>query len=165
METRANINSEWMYFLGNSTGAANAACRTIESRKNAVPSCLDLMAAKAGEIASDRGVMFVEEIVPPAVAKRGGLLCRANDVSKENRGEHPVDRDRRPRTGQKLLDGIGDLHSIVADERYVVFSRKLDIARAGNVLGEITSTLHVDGHVFGSMDDERRHPDRRHDIG
>ena len=90
METRASINSEWMYFLGNSTGAANAACRTIESRENAVPSCLDLMAAKAGEVASDRGVMFIEEIVPPAVAKRGGLLCRADDVSKENRGEHPV---------------------------------------------------------------------------
>ena len=62
VETRANINSEWVYFLGNSAGAANAACRTVESRKNAVARCLDLMAAKAREIASDRGVMIVEEI-------------------------------------------------------------------------------------------------------
>ena len=50
-------------------------------------------------------------------------------------------------------------------KRYVVFSRKLDIARAGNVLGQITSTLDVDGHVFGSMDDKRRHPDRWQDTG
>ena len=88
-----------------------------------------------------------------AIAKRGSFLGRANDVSKQNGGENPVHRDWRLRTGQKLLDGISDLHGVVADEWYVVFSRKLDIARAGNVLGQITSTLHVDGHVFGSMDD------------
>ena len=148
-----NVDPEWTYFLRNRTGATNTARWAIESRKNAVPCCLDLMAAKASEIATDRGVMFVEEIMPAAIAKRGSFLGRANDVSKQNGGENPVHRDWRPRTGQKLLDGISDLHGIVADEWYVIFSRKFDIARAGNVLGQITSTLHVDGHVFGSMDD------------
>ena len=86
-------------FLRNRAGATNTARRAIESRKNAVPRCLDLMAAKASEIATDRGVMFVEEIMPAAIAKRGSFLGRANDVSKQNGGENPVHRDWRPRTG------------------------------------------------------------------
>ena len=135
MQPCTNVDPEWAYFLRNRAGATNTARRAIESRKNAVPRCLDLMAAKASEIATDRGVMFVEEIMPAAIAKRGSFLGRANDVSKQNGGENPVHRDWRPRTGQKLLDGISDLHGVVADEWYVVFSRKLDIARAGNVLG------------------------------
>ena len=149
MQPCTNVDPEWAYFLRNRAGATNTACRAIESRKNAVPRCLDLMAAKASEIATDRGVMFVEEIMLAAVAKRGSFLGRANDVSKQNGGENSVHRDWRPRTGQKLLDGISDLHGVVADEWYVVFSRKLDIARAGNVLGQITSpsTLMVTSSV------------------
>ena len=70
MQPCANIDPEWAYFLRNGASAADAACRTIESRKNAIPRRLDLMAAKASEIASDHGVMFVEEIMPAAIAKR-----------------------------------------------------------------------------------------------
>jgi hypothetical protein len=50
------------------------------------------MAAKAHEVAPDRGVMIVEKIAPTAVAERGSLLGRADDIGKEHRGEHPVDR-------------------------------------------------------------------------
>jgi hypothetical protein len=46
----------------------------------------------------------------------------------------------------------------------VILARKFDIARAGNVLGKIASTIDVDGHVFGAMDDESGHPYRRNDI-
>src|ERR1700738_2540707 len=45
----------------------------------------------------------------------------------------------------------------------MVLSWKLDIARTGNVLGEIASTLHVDSHIFQAVNDEGRHPDRRND--
>ena len=164
MKPGTNFDAKRFDFFGNSASATNAARRTVEGSENAIAGCLDLMAAETSEIASDRGVMTIEQVMPTAIAERGGFLGRADDVGKENGSEHPVDLDWRPRTGQKLLDGIGDLHGIVADEWYVIFSRKLDIARAGNVLGEITSTLDVDGHVFGSMDDKRRHPDRREDI-
>jgi hypothetical protein len=135
MQPCANVDPEWAYFLRNRASAADTARRAIESRKNAIPSGLDLSAAKASEIASDRGVMFVEEIAPAAIAKRGSFLSRANDVSKENSGENPVHRDWRTRAGQKLLDRIGNLSSVVANERYVIFSWKLDIACARNVLG------------------------------
>src|SRR5580692_11231637 len=118
------------------------------------------MTAKAREIAPNCGVMIVEQVAPAAVAERGGLLGRADDVGEEYRGEHPVDRHRRPRAGQKLFDRIGDLGGVLADERYVVFSRKFNIACARNVLGKITSTLYVNSHVFGSVDDEGGYPDR-----
>jgi hypothetical protein len=137
--------------------------RAVEGGKNAVASCFDLMAAKAHEVAPDRGVMIVEEIAPAAVAEHGGFFGRADDVCKEYRGEHPVDRDRRPCPGQKLLDRIGDLVGVVADEGNVVGSWKFEIACSGNVLGEITSTLHVDSHVLGPVDDEGGHADSRED--
>src|ERR1700692_2998813 len=52
------------------------------------------------------------------IAKLSGLLCRTDDVSKEHRGKHAVDRDRRPRARQELLDRIADLGSVIADEGY-----------------------------------------------
>jgi hypothetical protein len=128
--------------------------------KKAVAGRFDLMAAKVCEIAPDRGVMIVEEITPATVAERGSFFSRADYVCKEYRGEHPIDPDSRSRAGQKLLDCIGNLFDVVADPGWMVSSWKLDIARAWNVLGEITSTLHVDGHVFGPVDDKGGHPDR-----
>ena len=50
------------------------------------------------------------------VAERGGFLGRADDVGEEHGGKHAVDRDGRTRAGQKLLDRIGDIVGIVADE-------------------------------------------------
>ena len=115
MEPSTDFDPKRPDLLGNGAGAADAARRSVEGGKNAVAGRLDLMAAKACEIAPDRGVMTVEEITPAAVAERGGLLGRADDVGKENRGEYPVDSDRRPRAGQKLFNRIGDLIGIVAD--------------------------------------------------
>ena len=55
------------------------------------------------------------------IAECSSLLGRADDIGKENRGKHPVDRRRRPRASQKLLDRIDDLQGVVADEGYVRF--------------------------------------------
>ena len=95
METRANINSEWTYFLGNSAGAANTACRTIECSEYSVAGRFDFSAPKPSKIAPDRSVMIVKQITPAAVAERDGLFSRANDVGKENGSKHPVDFYRR----------------------------------------------------------------------
>ena len=105
--------------------------------------------------------MIVEEVVPAMITQPGGFLGRADDVRKEHRGKHAIYHDWRPRTGQKLLDRIGDVAGIVADKGKVVYSRKLDIAGVGNTLGEKSSALHVNGLVVGSVDDERGHPNRR----
>jgi hypothetical protein len=41
----------------------------------------------------------------------------------------------------------------------MVFSWKLDIAGARNMLGQISPTLNVDGYVFGAVNDQRGYLD------
>jgi hypothetical protein len=93
--------------------------------------------------------MFVEQVAPTAITENGRFLGRADNVSEENGGKHPVSSDRRFRAGQKLLDCIGDLCRVLADEGDMVGSREFDIVRSGNVLGQITppSTLIVTSSV------------------
>jgi hypothetical protein len=46
----------------------------------------------------------------------------------------------------------------------MILTWKLNITGVWNFLGEISSPLHVDGYVFGTMNDEGGHPDRRDDV-
>ena len=87
------------------------------------------------------------------VADRGGFLGRADDVGEEHRGKHAVDRDGRTRAGQKLLDRIGDVAGIVADEGEMVDPRELEIARAWNMRGEKATALDADVPVVRPVDD------------
>jgi len=96
MESRADFDAEGPDFIDDSTGTTNTAGWSIERGKNAIASRFDLMTAKACEITPGRGVMIVEQIVPAAVSRRGGLLGRADDVSEEHGREYPVNLDRRP---------------------------------------------------------------------
>jgi hypothetical protein len=104
------------HLLRDSTGAAYAACRTVEGGKNTVASCFHLAAAKACEVILNGGVMIVEEIAPTVVAERGGFFGRADDVGKQHCSEHAINGDRRPRARQEFLNRIGNLVSIVSDE-------------------------------------------------
>ena len=89
--------------------------------------------------------MILQEIAPAPVAKRGSFLRRADNIGKENGGEHPINWNGSARTGQELLNGIGDLAGAFADKRNMIGPRKLDVAGAGNVPGKIgpPSTLIV----------------------
>src|SRR5262249_8157677 len=136
---------------------------TVEGSENAIASRLDLMAMKPREVAAYRGVMLVEKVVPAMIAQRRSLLRRADYVGKEHRRQHPVGFGSGPRTGQEFLDRIGDLRGVFADEGYVVGPWQFEIAGARNVLCEIAPTLHVDGHIFSSVDDQGRHSDRGYD--
>jgi hypothetical protein len=69
MEPSTNLYAERPYFVGNGTGAANAACWTVKGGEKAVSSCFYFMAAKAPEIAPDRGVMIVKKIAPALIAE------------------------------------------------------------------------------------------------
>ena len=129
MQPCANIDPEWAYFLRNRTSAADTARRAIERSEYSIAGRLDLSASKSTEITPDGDVMIIKQFTPAVITERSSLLSRRDNVGKENGSEGAVDFDRCSRTGQKLLDGISDLHGIVADERYVVFCRKLDIAR------------------------------------
>ena len=96
MEPSTDLYAERPDFLGNGTGAANAARWTVKGGEKTVARCFHFMASKSREIAPDRGVMIVEQIAPALVAECGGFLGRADDVGEENRGEDAVDWDRGP---------------------------------------------------------------------
>ena len=96
MEPGTDFNAEGPNFLGNGIGAANTARWTVKSGEKSVAGRFDLTAAKACEIAPDRGVMIVKEIAPALVAECGSFLGGSDDVSEENRGEDTIDRDRSP---------------------------------------------------------------------
>jgi hypothetical protein len=130
MEPGANIDAEWPDLLGNAAGAADASGRAVEGGKNAVACAFNLIAAEALEIAPDSSVMTVKQVTPAVVADRNSFLSRADDVCKQYRGEHPINRDRRPRTCQEFLDRVSDLRRVLTDERNVVYSWKLMVARA-----------------------------------
>src|SRR4029077_12496454 len=81
MQPRANVDSERFNLLSNRTSAANPTGWTVKGGKKAVAGRLDLMAAKASKIASDCGMMLVEEIAPSAVAVAlHGLISRCVDT-------------------------------------------------------------------------------------
>src|ERR1700731_1544418 len=71
--------------------AVNGTCRAIERCKKAVPKRFHFTPTKAGQVSSYSLVVLVQQVAPTAVAERGSLLGRTDDVGKENRGEHPVD--------------------------------------------------------------------------
>lgn len=86
MEPGTYFDPERPDLFGNSEHAAHAASQIIEGGKNTVACRLDLMATKASEIASDRRVMFVEEIAPAGADRLDGAGARAQLRSAHHEG-------------------------------------------------------------------------------
>ena len=59
MEPGADFDAKLPDLAGNGAGTTDAARRTVEGGENAVAGGLDFMAAKACEVAPDRGVVIV----------------------------------------------------------------------------------------------------------
>ena len=57
--------------------------------------------------------------------------------------------------GQELLD-LAEQRGAVADARQVVDALELDVARAGDALGQVARVAHVDEAVVGAVQDQRR---------
>jgi hypothetical protein len=98
--------------------------------------------------------------VPAPVAEGDGALGGADDVSEEHRRERPVGLAARSVPGEELLNLVDDAVD-VAHKRIMLVARKLDEARAGNVLGEVAATVDRRGHVAAAVQDECRRGDRR----
>src|SRR4029077_5311600 len=152
----ANRYSERAQRRDNGLCALNGARGSVERCKKAVPQRLDLPPTKAGQLSSYDLVVLVQQVAPTAVAQCRGLLGRADDIGKENRGQHPIDHDWRSRAGQKLVYRIGDLAGAISNKRYVVASRKLEVARIGDERCEFSPPFDIDGHVILAVDDKRR---------
>jgi hypothetical protein len=110
----SNIDPERTNFFDDCAGAADCAPRPVEGDEEAVTGRVGLASAKAHNVSSNRGIMFVEQVAPAAITESGRFLGRADNVSEKNGGKHPVGSDRRFRAGQKLLNCIGNLCRVLA---------------------------------------------------
>ena len=115
-------------------GAADAARRAIEGRKEAVSHGFDLVPAKALETLPDDLVVSLEHVAPTAVAEVRGPPGGIDDVREEHRRQHPIGLAHGPSSGHEFLDLVDD-GVTVAHPWPVVAAGQLDVLGARDVLG------------------------------
>ena len=82
--------------------------------------------------------------------------------TNENRGEHAIPvTGSAGRPGDELLDRADEIR---VRHRPVVRAVTLDVARPGDVLGQVAPVTDADEHVVAAVDDERRNLDEREDV-
>ena len=89
-------------------GAADRPRRPVEGGEEAVAHRLHLVAAVAGKLAADGGVVAFEQRPPAAIPQLRRLLGRADDVGEEDRRQRPFGLGRAAAADQELLDLVED---------------------------------------------------------
>src|SRR5205085_5918149 len=101
----ADADAEIVHRVADRHRALDRARRTVDRRQQAVAGVLDDSTAEARDLVAGEPVVAVEEAPPLAVADRGGLLGRPDDVGEEHGPEEALARRRcRSLTGEKRLD-------------------------------------------------------------
>src|ERR1700722_8202586 len=75
-----NIKPDRAHFIDDCARASDRAGRAVERNEKAVARRICLTAAKPAYVASDHGVMLVEQVTPALVAYGHGLFCRLDDI-------------------------------------------------------------------------------------
>jgi hypothetical protein len=101
----------------------------IEACEEAIAGCVEFSSGKASQLPSHGGAMRGENFAPSAIAERGRPFGRADDVRKENRGQHTLRHRLGQRSAQEALYLVGN---VVADEGSVVTAPDTDCIRIGN---------------------------------
>ena len=83
VQPRSHFESDLVELVTDGAGAVDRACGAVEGGEEAVAGRVDLMASEAAELASDRVVVALEQFALGAVAERGCLFARADDVGEE----------------------------------------------------------------------------------
>src|SRR4029078_1843624 len=86
--------------------AAHRAPRRIERGEEAITGGVDLDAAVAVQLAPHRGVVLLDELAPPSVAKLGGARGAVDDIGEQNGREESVGLRPRSDSREKLLDRV-----------------------------------------------------------
>ena len=143
--------------------AADRARGPVEGREEPVARGIDLAPVEAGELASHRGMVLLEQVAPAPVAELGGLLGRADEIGEQHRRQHAIGRPppRVARSGtrgspRRVVIGIepGTWSSPGSSTYFAPGIRRARIA----------GVLDVADLVVRRVDDQRRHVDRRHDV-
>ena len=90
-------------------GAIDRAGGPVKGRQRAVAGCLDLDAAKTGQLRAHDSVMVVEQVPPALVAEFCRSCCGSDDVGEHDGRQHPLEAGRGTATGQELGDLFDEL--------------------------------------------------------
>ena len=82
--------AEWPDGRADRPGGTDGAGGAVERGEEPVAGRVPLLAAEARELPAGESVVLREQISPPAVAKLGGPLGRADDVGEEQCCEHAL---------------------------------------------------------------------------
>jgi hypothetical protein len=105
VEAGAYIESQFANRVDNRVRTSDCTSRPVESGEDAVPGRVQLAAAEPHKLASDEGVMAVEQFVLGAVAELCGAVARADDVREEHGCQRPGKRSRRRRYARSEFPG------------------------------------------------------------
>src|SRR5262249_42602003 len=96
VQSSSDVESQIAYGIADSACAANRARRAVEGREEAIPSRIHLVPAVASELSPNAVVVGAQELAPALIAQLGCGRSRADDVSKQDRREHPLGFRRFP---------------------------------------------------------------------
>ena len=116
--------------------------------------------SKRRELLAHLLVVAREQVAPATVAELGGARGGVDDVGEHHRQQRPRELAAGAASGEELLDLFDD-RVAVADEGKRVGAVELDVAGAGDVLGEVARVADVPSEVLGAVHDERRNADPR----
>ena len=159
----ADFEIELAHGASDRAGAAHRGPRPLEAGKEPVARRVEFATVEPGEQLAHAGVVFVEQLVPAAVAERARAVGGTDDVGEQDGREDPVGCGRSTRTGQKLLN-LGDHRLGVAGPERVVLTSQFDQTRAGNRPRQLAASGHWE-NVAASMQNNRRCLNRRQDRG
>src|SRR6266550_3368945 len=163
VEAGAHLDAKLVYALDNRERAADGARRSVENRKEAVASPIDLSAAKTSELAANEAVMVADQGTPPCIAELKGPTRGLHHVREENCRQDARRFCAVAGTGEEFLDLIQDGVG-VADPRDMVDAGKLDVSRVRYSLSHVARAAHVDAPIARAMEDERRDVNGRQDV-
>src|SRR2546423_484745 len=149
--------------IADGDGAADSARGPIEGGQEPIAGGADLLSAKSRELATYQRVMLLEEVAPGMVTERCRALGGADDVGKEDGGEHPIGLGGRPDAGEELFDLVDHL-ALVANKRKVVRPGKLEEPGIRDSSRDVATLFDVRVEVTGAVEDERRHANRGKDV-
>ncbi len=133
----ANLDSELVGGAGDRQRTAQRARGgTVEGGQKAVAHRLDRAPAVAVELGAHALIVLGEQIAPGAVAEPGRARGRIDDVGEHDRQQRPGRLDAAAVAGEELLDLLEN-RVAVAEEGKRIDPVELDVAGAGDVLGEI----------------------------
>jgi hypothetical protein len=119
MQPGSNLKAEGTHSLPNGNRASNGAARAVERGESSIPGALDLPATESIELAQDKAIVRVDQLLPAPVPYFCGFGGGADDIGEHHGGENTLGARHRPVAGEEGLH-LGENGVGVANSRGVI---------------------------------------------